>query len=61
MSDDRLFRYFANNARYHRDAPVGSRYSIRLGSRSLFSDDTADLRKQFCAAVRQAKQGGEPT
>ena len=50
MSDAELLEYFMENSRYRAESPEP--YSIRFGSRSLFSTDTADLREKFFRAVR---------
>lgn len=51
LDDEALFNYFTNHARYHSKAP-DKKYVVLCGSSHLFSDDTADLREQFFAAVR---------
>ena len=54
MNDGQLFHYFSKNARHNRVTG----YWIRLPghSRAIFSDDTADLRVKFFAAVRAKKE-----
>jgi hypothetical protein len=44
-------QYFMEYARYMPDAPQKP-YMIRLGSRSLFSHDTMELREKFESQVR---------
>ena len=54
MTDEHLFAYFCENARYYKEAPPKTKYSIQVAAsgRALFSHDTADLREKFFAAVR---------
>lgn len=52
LGDKRLFEYFASFARYFVQNPPDSRYAIRLGSRHLFAEDTAELFEKFKTAVR---------
>jgi hypothetical protein len=48
MTAEERWKYFQNFAQYCEDAPPkGPHYHIRIGSRTLYSDDTADLREQF--------------
>lgn len=42
--------YFMANARYSSDSP-GKRYAIRVGSRTLLSDDTHELAQMFYRLV----------
>jgi hypothetical protein len=58
-----LFEYFCDNARYLPAAPAGRGYSyaIRLGSKTLFSDDTYDLRLKFNRAVGVARRRSRVT
>lgn len=53
----RLRKYFSKQAKYHPDAPVGQgwQYTIRLGSRVLHDDDTADLFDKFIGLLTQGK------
>lgn len=46
---------FAKYARYFEDAPQ-KRYAIRVGSKTLLSDDTYDLRQQFEREVGRLKR-----
>ena len=51
-----LNEYFANFARYLPDAPSnGPRYAILVGSRSLYDNDTYELRKKFIRRVGTLK------
>lgn len=53
LNDNHLHLYFTQHARYVPDSPKPKhQYHIRCGSRSLFSDDTADLWKKFQKHVR---------
>lgn len=52
MTDDELDAYFEEHAGFFPRMPEDSQYSIRLGSRALFSEDTADLKAKFLEAVR---------
>jgi len=47
--------YFEEYARFFEDAPQKP-YAIRIGSRTLFSADTMDLKIQFTALVRKLKR-----
>ena len=53
LSDKKLLDYFLNHTRYFKDNPADSVYAIRLGSRSLFAADTAELRDKFFEAVKK--------
>jgi hypothetical protein len=44
--------YFENYARYSEDSPCCLHYAIRVGSKTLFSEDTADLRQKFDKLLR---------
>jgi hypothetical protein len=55
MDNERLEEYFMEYAQYMEDSP-NKPYVIRVGSKTLFSDDTMDLRKQFEAHVRKLKR-----
>lgn len=58
-----LHDYFAENARYRKEAPEGSQYSILFGSKSMFSGDTRELYLEFEKRVseyRQAKKNKKP-
>jgi len=46
--------YFETYARYSEDSPL-TPYAIRVGSKSLFSNDTADLRQKFDKLLRYGK------
>ena len=48
MSPTKRTRYFENYAGYFADAPKEP-YAIRIGSKTLHSDDTHDLRMKFDA------------
>lgn len=48
-------KYFFANARYLKDSP-GECYSILVGSRTLFSRDTMDLRLQFEEVIRKLRR-----
>ena len=54
LSDKKLQKYFERHAGYYPTTPPGrgASYSIRAGAKSLFSDDTRDLREKFFKAVR---------
>ena len=52
LSDDALLAYFSDHARYDPQAPKGSQYAIRLGSKPFFSQDTSTLFQKFKAACR---------
>ncbi len=41
------FAYFCENARYTDSPEERYQYAIRFGSKTLWSNDTADLRSQF--------------
>ena len=56
-----LFDLFCEYAGYFEDSPQ-TPYAISMGSRTLFSEDTADLRRQFNRRVgilkrKQARRG----
>ena len=51
LNDNQLFDYFSENARYDDTSP-NMPYSIRFGSQSIFSGDTAELFQKFKAKVR---------
>ena len=54
LDDAKLLIAFGKLARYHRDAPEDSRYSVRIGcGRAILSGDTADLFAKFKAEVRR--------
>jgi hypothetical protein len=55
MDKTQLEAAFFAGAGYMPDAPKEC-YTIRIGPRSLHSDDTMDLRKQFEKAVYVAKR-----
>jgi hypothetical protein len=55
MDEERLEAYFMDYAQYMEDSP-NKPYVIRVGSKTLSSDDTMDLRKQFEAHVRKLKR-----
>jgi hypothetical protein len=55
MDNSRLKEYFMDYAQYMEDSP-NKPYVIRVGSKTLFSDDTMDLRNQFEAHVRKLKR-----
>lgn len=40
-------KYFEQYSRFFEDAPAHSRYAIRVGSTTLLSSDTYDLRMKF--------------
>lgn len=46
MTGPELDSYFDNFARYQPEAPFFS-YAIRAGGKSLFSNDTMDLKRKF--------------
>src|SRR4051812_32010704 len=57
LDDERLLQYFMRYSGYRPDSPhKDTRYSIRLGSKSLFAEDTAVLRETFFSEVRQMKR-----
>jgi len=43
-------QYFEDYARYFKDSPK-TPYAIRVGSKTLFSHDTYDLKQKFLAFV----------
>lgn len=54
-SEDKLRRLFEKHARYHRDFPADSKYSIRIGSGpALFSGDTKDLFEKFARVAKES-------
>jgi hypothetical protein len=55
MDSKQLFKYFCDYARYMPDAPK-FKYVIQVGSKTLRSDDTMDLRVQFDAKVKKLKE-----
>ncbi len=48
--------YFNKYARYFKDAPV-MKYAIRLGSRTLVSHDTYELKEEFLKKWRGLRRG----
>ena len=55
MDKERLEGYFMEYAQYMEDSPHKP-YVIRVGSKTLSSDDTMNLRKQFEIHVRKLKR-----
>jgi hypothetical protein len=55
MDKERLEEYFMGYAQYMEDS-LNKPYVIRVGSKTLFSDDTMDLRQQFEMHVRKLKR-----
>jgi hypothetical protein len=55
MDKSRLEEYFMEYAQYMEESP-NKPYVIRVGSRTLLSDDTMDLRRQFEAHIRKLKR-----
>jgi hypothetical protein len=55
MDKSLLEEYFMEYAQYMKDSP-NKPYVIRVGSKTLFSDDTMDLRQQFEVHVRKLKR-----
>ena len=55
MDKGQLEEYFMEFARFVDDAPAHP-YAIRVGSKTLFSDDTMELRREFEAHVRKLKR-----
>ena len=55
MDENRLEEYFMEYAGYMEESS-NKPYVIRVGSKTLFSDDTIDLRKQFEVHVRNLKR-----
>lgn len=51
LDDKRLLEYFIRHARYLDDIPLQC-YAIRLGTVSIYDNDTAALRDKFFNAVR---------
>lgn len=52
LTPDQLHKYFLDNAKYHKENPENSQYSIRIGTdRALFSHDTHELFEKFKAAL----------
>jgi hypothetical protein len=51
MTPEQLTGYFEKYARYFEDSP-NKPYAIRIGSKTLLSDDTMDLRQQFDRLVQ---------
>lgn len=49
------YDYFCQNARYMPDAPR-LRYMIRVGTETLKSDDTYELRLEFDKAVKRLRR-----
>jgi hypothetical protein len=49
--------YFEEFARFIEDAPR-LKYAIRVGSQTIFSDDTMDLRKKFDRLLARAVKTG---
>lgn len=56
LSEKKLFDYFVNHAGFQPDSPPAHAYTIRLGSRSLFAKDTADLWTDFKKKVKAYKK-----
>ncbi len=52
LSYKELEGVFYDNGSYNPVAPENSKYSIRVGSKSLFSNDTNDLKDKFIHYVR---------
>jgi hypothetical protein len=50
MNKDEQFEYFCSYARFDPTSPQKP-YAIRIGGKSLFSDDTMELRRMFNKAV----------
>jgi len=57
MDQRQLWAYFCDYAGYIKDAPK-LRYAVRIGSRTLMSDDTADLWQKFNGYVRSLRKKG---
>jgi hypothetical protein len=55
MSASECFEYFAAYSRYVADAP-DKRYAIRVGSVTLASNDTLELRVEFENYVRRLRR-----
>lgn len=53
LDKESLFEYFCDNARFDPTSPPSSCYAIRVGSKTLFSDDTANLRDKFEKLVKR--------
>lgn len=58
MNEPGRTEYFEQYARYIPDAPRQC-YAIRVGSKTIQSDDTWDLRKKFDRHVDKLKTGTE--
>lgn len=54
MNAKQRTEYFEEYARYFSDSSAAP-YAIRIGSKTLFSDDTYDLRKKFDHFLRYGK------
>ena len=55
MSPSGRTSYFQTYGRYFPDSP-NKPYAIRVGSKTFFSNDTMDLRKQFDKGMRYHKE-----
>ena len=51
MGLDERTAYFESHAQFFESGPLKP-YAIRVGSRTLLSDDTSDLRQQFDSLMR---------
>lgn len=57
LNPKELFDYFLENAGYSPQNPPQTAYSIRLGTKALFADDTDKLREKFFAQVKAIRDG----
>lgn len=55
MNKEECTAYFEEYAGYFEDSPI-TPYAIRVGSITLFSDDTHNLRQQFDYVLRYGKK-----
>jgi hypothetical protein len=57
MNSGSLWAAFARLARYIPDAPVqGPLYAVRVGSKTLYDNDTMELYKKFRQEIAQRKR-----
>lgn len=56
MNAAQRLEFFSAFARYMPDSPEEYSYVIRIGSKTLYSDDTMTLRMQFEAYVKRMRR-----
>lgn len=56
LDKEGLWMYFCQNARYTDSPDCRYQYAIRLGSKTIWSNDTYDLREKFVRAVGRERR-----